>query len=88
MRIKLDSLQVQVVGKPIHFKTEVVKDTCDPVWDAATEFRVSREDVLEFTISDYDDIGTGAVSPQRAKEAVNERKESCLIHFYGELCMP
>ncbi|CAL1127430.1 unnamed protein product [Cladocopium goreaui] len=48
--------EVIVDGKVI-FKTEVVENSSDPVWDATTELLVAATDVLEFKISDYDEIG-------------------------------
>ncbi|CAE7217120.1 CAR11 [Symbiodinium natans] len=46
--------EVTVPGKSLFFKTEVVEDTSDPVWNASTDFTVAPADVLHFAIFDED----------------------------------
>ncbi|OLQ14544.1 Tricalbin-3 [Symbiodinium microadriaticum] len=46
--------EVTVPGKSFFFKTEVIEDTRDPVWNASTELAVSPTDVLHFAVFDMD----------------------------------
>lgn len=43
------------------------QNTSDPVWDATTELLVTEHDVLEFKISDYDEIGQLSWSNEATK---------------------
>eukprot|EP00913_Durusdinium_trenchii_P012102 g11367.t1 len=61
--------EVSVPGKPIFFKTEVIEDCCDPVWDASTELRLTESDLLDFKVSDHDAIGTLGPAPELRAEA-------------------
>eukprot|EP00439_Symbiodinium_sp_Y106_P010558 s3237_g1.t1 len=46
--------EVTVPGKSFFFKTEVIEDTRDPVWNASTELGTSPTDVLHFAVFDMD----------------------------------